>query len=195
MNVLVATCLGLLSVALTTLAQAAATPSPVILVASGSGVERYGETVVLALPIEDGSHFGFVLNRPTEATVRDLFPDEALSNKVVARVDIGGPALRDKLFALVVDPDPRVEGLRQVSPRFSVAIEIDEVDRVIAAQPDNTRFFLGLVMWMPGDLDEQVGTGAWRVIAPDVRIVLSPQPTTLWQRLSKASAQRVALSK
>src|SRR6185369_9102944 len=154
MKMFVATCLGLLSAAFTTLGHSAETESPVVLVASATGVETYGETVILALPIGNGGHFGFVLNKPTEATVRDLFPDEVQSRRVTTRVDIGGPVLSDKLFALVVDSGPGVEGLRRVGPQFSVALEIDEVDKVIAEQPNNTRFFVGLVMWMPGDLEQ-----------------------------------------
>jgi len=193
MKMFVVTCLGLLSVIFTTPGNSAEVASPVVLVASVTGVETYGETVILALPIGNGGHFGFVLNKPTEATVRDLFPDEALSSRVTTRVDIGGPALKDKLFALVVDPGPGVEGLRRVSPQFSVALGIDEVDKVIAEQPDNTRFFVGLVMWTPGDLEQQIKSGTWHVIAPDARIVLSAQPATLWQRLSPGVTRNVVL--
>lgn len=191
MRPLVAPCIGFLSIVLTTLAHAAAIASPAVLVASGSGVENYGETVILAVPLEDGSHFGFVLNMPTEATVSDLFPGEDASSKVTARVDIGGPLYSSALFALVVDAGPGLEGLRRVTPRFSVALETDEVDQVIARQPGNARFFVGLVVWAPGGLQQQVKAGAWRVLAPDAGIVLSARPATLWQRLSHASARPV----
>jgi putative AlgH/UPF0301 family transcriptional regulator len=76
-----------------------------------------------------------------------------------------------------------------------VALGIDEVDKVIAEQPDNTRFFVGLVVWMPGNLEQQIKSGAWHVIAPDARIVLSAQPATLWQRLSPGSTRNVVLSR
>src|SRR5258706_15884028 len=105
----VGTCLGLLSLVFTAPAHSIATASPVVLVASGGGIESYGETVILALPLEDGGHFGFVLNMPTETTVSDLFPDEDASSKVTARVDIGGPVFTTALFALVVDPGPEIE--------------------------------------------------------------------------------------
>jgi putative transcriptional regulator len=194
LRLLVGTCLGFFSITLAAPANSAPIASPVVLVASASGVENYGETVILALPLEEGGHFGFVLNLPTEATVGDLFPDEDASRDVTSRVDIGGPVYTSALFALVVDPASDIDGLRRVTPRFSVALASDAVDRVIAEHPDNTRFFVGLIAWAPGDLNEQVEAGAWSVRAPDTGIVLSAQPATLWQRLSRGSAQRVAVS-
>jgi putative transcriptional regulator len=163
----------------------------VVLVARGSGVESFGETVILALPLEDGGHIGFVLNMPTEATVHDLFPEDDASSKGSTRVDVGGPALTNTLFALVVDPGSDIEGLRRVSPQFAVALASDEVDRVIAKQMSNTRFFMGLFVWTPGGLEQQVKAGAWSVLAPDARIVLSARPATLWQRLSQGSERLV----
>ena len=194
MRLPVVACLGFLSIALTTPAHSANAASPAVLVASGSGVESFGEIVILALPLQDGSHFGFVLNKPTEATVSDLFPDEAQSSNVSARVDVGGPAFSSALFALVVDADRDIEGLRRMTPRFSVALGVDEVDRVIAAQPGKTRYFLGLVAWNRGDLAQQVKAGAWRVLTPETGIVLSTEPATLWQRLSRGSVQHLAFA-
>jgi len=183
----VGTCLGLLSLVFTAPAHSIATASPVVLVASGSGVESYGETVILALPLEDGGHFGFVLNMPTEATIGELFPDDDASREVATRVDIGGPIFTSSLFALVVDPGSDLEGLRSVTSQFSVALASDEVDRVIAKQPSNARFFMGLFAWAPGGLEEQVKEGAWSVLEPEARIVLSAQPATLWKRLNRGS--------
>jgi len=193
LRLVVVACLGLSSMALPASADPAPATSPVVLVASGNGVESFGETVVLAMPLKNGGHFGFVLNIPTEKTVADLFPDEDASRHLTARVDIGGSAFTSALFALVVDPATDIEGLRRVSPQFSVALGSDEVDSVIARQPDKTRYFLGLLAWSPDSLEQQVKAGAWTVLMPDARIVLSAQPATLWRRLSQGSALRNAM--
>src|SRR5262245_23824486 len=74
---------------------------PVVLVASDRPVgPGYRETVVLAAPAGGGFHVGFILNRPTQAKLRDVFPEHAPSRKVVDHVYLGGPVRPEALFAI-----------------------------------------------------------------------------------------------
>jgi len=54
----------------------------------------YAQTVVLAAPLPEGGHIGFVLNRPTGVKLESLLPDQESNRKVVDQVYAGGPALR-----------------------------------------------------------------------------------------------------
>jgi putative AlgH/UPF0301 family transcriptional regulator len=56
--------------------------------------------VLIAVPLRDGSHIGFILNRPTPVTPGTLFPEHAPSRKIVAPVYFGGPVLVESLFAV-----------------------------------------------------------------------------------------------
>ena len=64
-------------------ARAADRSQAVVLVASqdldGSPFEQ---TVVIAAPLLDGGHIGFIVNRPTPVKLETLFPDEAEMRKV-----------------------------------------------------------------------------------------------------------------
>ena len=52
---------------------------PVILVAKPQLGEFYRATILIAKPIGNGQHVGFIINRPTEYTLGKLFPDHAPS--------------------------------------------------------------------------------------------------------------------
>src|ERR1700751_6088423 len=64
-------------------AAAADLSEPMMLVASsgleGSPLQR---AVVLATPLPDGGHIGFIINRPTGVKLQALFPEDAAASRV-----------------------------------------------------------------------------------------------------------------
>jgi putative transcriptional regulator len=165
-------------------ALADATESPRLLVATQGGRETFGEAVLLVVPLANGAHYGFVLNQPTETPLAALMPEDEASQGVSASVHLGGPMFTTGLFALVREDGNTPGGPRRITPGLSVALDSGDVDLVIAQRPGDARFFLGLMVWNPGELEEQVRAGAWQVLAPDPNVVLSTNPANLWQRLS-----------
>src|SRR5882762_11497697 len=56
----------------------------VILVAKRDMKDQlYGSTVLVAKPVGNERHVGFILNKPTQATLGKLFPDHAPSHKII----------------------------------------------------------------------------------------------------------------
>jgi len=82
---------------MTGMARAADLSQAVILVASELvASERlagslYEETVVLAAPLPQGGHMGFVVNRPTSVKLENLFPEQASTHNVVEPVYAAAP--------------------------------------------------------------------------------------------------------
>src|SRR5262245_64606992 len=118
------------------LARAADLDAPVVLVATPAlSGNAYGETVLLAVPLGGGSHFGFILNRPTDASLAELFPDNEASRRAHARVYLGGPVMVNALFALVRGRKEADQGLIEVAPELFVALRGDAVNHIIAQRP------------------------------------------------------------
>ena len=93
--------LSVAAVALSTAARSADLSEPMILVASttldGSPFER---TVILATPLPDGVHIGFIVNKPTGVKLAALFPEDAAVRGVEDSAYLGGPALVSVMFAV-----------------------------------------------------------------------------------------------
>src|SRR5262245_11761020 len=74
---------------------------PVTLVATSRlAGSIYDETVLVAAPLPQGQHVGFILNRPTRVKLEILFPGHAPSRKVVEPVSLGGPMFPGMIVAL-----------------------------------------------------------------------------------------------
>ena len=86
-------------------ARAADLSEPVILVASSRlDPTPLQQAVVLATPLDDGSHIGFMINKPTGVKLQALFPDDPAAGKVTDLVYLGGPAFLPAVFALTRTP-------------------------------------------------------------------------------------------
>src|SRR4051812_13792678 len=77
----------------TALAVAAGPGDAVLLVAQPDFVHPlYGSTILLAKPLANGGHIGFIINKPTTATLGEVFPEHEPSKKVAEPIFLGGPA-------------------------------------------------------------------------------------------------------
>ena len=166
------------------LAAASAPDEPVILVATQAAQEGpYGRAVILAVPLREGGHYGFILNRPMPNPVADLFPNDPSAKRVVAHVNFGGPLLSDSMFAVVRARKGDEADMRIVSSELSVAIDAKAVKRVMAERPQDARYFLGMVAWSRGELADEIDNGLWQALPPNTALVLSEDTATLWNRL------------
>jgi putative transcriptional regulator len=156
----------------------------VILVASNRlAGSIYEQTVILAAPLPQGGHLGFVVNRPTSVKLESLFPDQASTHNVVDPVYAGGPVLPRAVFAVLRKAPDNNGNFLPLMPGLVVAIDGATVDRIIETTPNDARYFVGLMFWAPDDLDDEIRSGAWEVRPADVDTVLRANSPGLWKSL------------
>jgi putative AlgH/UPF0301 family transcriptional regulator len=158
---------------------------PVLLVAS-SLLDRspFEQAVVIAAPRPDGGHIGFVLNRRTTVKLETLFPDEAAVTRVLEPVYVGGAEMPSGVFAVTREAPQGAHGMIvPLMPGLVAALDRDTVDRIIATMPNDARYFVGLMLWDPEELEGQVAARAWEVRPADADVVLTSRPSGLWQSL------------
>ena len=180
--------LGLMAALFLALPAAAADiDAPVVLVAKRQLTDRfYGATILVARPIGQGQHIGFIVNRPSRVTLGELFPQHAPSRKVPDPVFVGGPVNSESIFALVqTSKNPGGRSVK-LSDNLFVVIDGKIVDEVIENDPLHARFVAGLVAWRSGELQEEIKRGAWYVLAADADLVLR-KPEGLWEELVRSA--------
>jgi len=155
-----------------------------ILVAKREMRDRvYGSSVIVVRPLGQERHIGFIVNKPTTMTLSKLFPKHLPSQKVVDPVFLGGPMGPEVIFAMVKGASPGGRSL-QLTPGLYVAFDSAVVDRIIESQPQEARFFAGMVLWQPNELGEEVKRGLWYVLDPQPELVLQRKTTDgLWEDL------------
>jgi putative transcriptional regulator len=170
-------------------AGAADLSGPVILVASerlaGSPFEQ---TVILATPLPQGGYMGIVVNRPTGVKLESVLPSQASARNVVDQVYAGGPMLQGIVFA--VTREVPAEGSKAVPlmPGLVAVMDGESIDRILETAPNAARYFVGLMVWEPGELDDQIGKGAWEMRVPSVQSVLPARSDDLWKILEGPEA-------
>jgi putative AlgH/UPF0301 family transcriptional regulator len=166
------------------LAQAADLTQTVLLVAKRNLHDRlYGSTILIAKPIGDERHVGFIMNRPTNMTLGKLFPKHGPSQKVVDPVYLGGPMGPEVIFAMVKDAKSPGGRSMQLTNGVYLAYDSAVVDHIIETQPQQARFFAGMVLWAPNELDEEVRRGLWYVLDPQPDLFLRKTTDNLWEEL------------
>jgi putative transcriptional regulator len=164
------------------------TSEPLLLVAQPDlQSEFFGSTIVLVKPAPDGGHIGIIINRPTTAKLGDLFPGDEPSKKVVDPIYLGGPEGYNRVFALVGKRDAAGKDALQMIPGVFLVADGSAVDRVIASDPEHARFFLGMVTWRPGQLDDEIERGLWFVDQADPKLILEKKTDGLWEELVRRS--------
>jgi putative transcriptional regulator len=183
--------LGLIAALFVTLPAAAADlTAPVILVAKRQLQDRlYGATILVARPIGQDQHIGFIVNRPSKVTLGQLFPQHAPSQKVPDPVFVGGPISSESIFALVqTRKNPGGRSVKLLENLFAV-VDGQLVDDVIEKDPSHARFVAGMVAWRSGELEQEINRGAWHVLAADSGLVLR-SPEGLWEELVRNAELR-----
>lgn len=151
--------------------------------------QLYGASILITKPMPDGSSLGFILNKPTPLTLGQLFPEHMPSLKVRDPIFLGGPVGTEVVFALVKRPDSPGEGALQVAPDLYLAIEADTVDRIIEKESDHARFLVGMVVWRPGELQDEMKRGLWYELKTDASLVTGKKTEGLWEELVRRSEQ------
>jgi putative AlgH/UPF0301 family transcriptional regulator len=147
----------------------------------------YEQTVILAAPLPQGGHLGFVVNRPTNMKLESLFPDQASTHNVVDPVYAGGPMLPRAVFAVMRKAPDNNGNFLSLMPGLVVAIDGATVDRIIETTPSDARYFVGLMFSAPDDLDDEIRNGAWEMRPADVDTVLRANSPGLWKSLEGTS--------
>jgi putative AlgH/UPF0301 family transcriptional regulator len=115
--------------------------------------------------------------------VRELLADDEQAQRLGDRVYVGGHHEPDVLIALVAAGDAPAEGTVELAPFLHAAITSQAVDRVVQTASGRARFFVGVMLWRPGELESEVASGAWHVVGLEPALVSRADDATLWGEL------------
>lgn len=153
--------------------------------------ETFAETVVLLLHYGGDGAIGVAINRPTWVTTRDVFPDIDFLHRYRGEIFHGGPLAQSTMLVLrrtstpnEADSNPLVDDVYMSSDISLLETEIGQLD-----DDEVLRFYAGHASWRPGQLEEEIEAGAWRVMPSSATTIFDREPDTLWRRLSTSDVQ------
>lgn len=154
---------------------------------------NFRRTVVLLLEAGDDGALGVVLNRPSEAPVADALPRWQHAVVAPAVVFVGGPVQLEGVLGVGLAPEGgEASGLTAVAGRIGV-VDLRRPAEELAVTSDGVRLMAGHAGWGPGQLEAEIGEGAWFPLDADPAFVLDTDPGTLWRRVLAAQPGNLAL--
>jgi len=145
----------------------------------------FRRTVILSVPIEGDRHIGIILNRPSKRMLAELFPEHEPSKQVTEPVFFGGPMSQRAIFALVRRTENPGRGALRIMDGLFLAMTANTVDHIIEQAPQQARFYVGDVIWRPGELKDELGDGYWHVMDVDPELLFRKDTQALWDELSR----------
>ncbi|MGW6710018.1 YqgE/AlgH family protein [Streptomyces sp. NPDC054956] len=154
---------------------------------------NFDRAVVLLLDHDEQGSLGVVLNRPTPVGVGDvLLPWAALAG-APGVVFQGGPVALDSALGLAVIPGEEGPlGWRRVHGAIGL-VDLEAPPELLAAALGGLRIFAGYSGWGPGQLEEELGGGAWYVVDSEPGDVSFPDPERLWRAVLRRQRSELAM--
>ena len=154
---------------------------------------NFMHSVVLMCQHGESGAYGLVVNRPTELTVADLFPEHALLGELAFPVHLGGPVDHETLQFVHRVPDEIPGGL-ELGDGVFLGGEFDALTRVLGAnaEPSATdplpvRLLLGYSGWGAGQLEGELAGGSWVPAPLSVEAVFGDDTQAVWRAVVRST--------
>lgn len=162
--------------------------APGLLVASGSLDEpNFRRTVILMVEHNTEGALGIVLNRVSDASVRELCADQGMVSHAESMIRVGGPVSPERVW--VIHPEGAT-GEAAFSVGAGVAISVTREALGVVAGPDanpkatNYIVCAGYAGWGAGQLESEIGAGAWIPCPVEFLDIFGTEPEQMWSSLS-----------
>lgn len=154
---------------------------------------NFDRAVVLLLDHDDEGSLGVVLNRPTPVDVGDILAAWAAHTGEPGVVFQGGPVSLDSALGVAVIPgDEGPLGWRRVYGAIGL-VDLEAPPELLGAALGSLRIFAGYSGWGPGQLEVELGDGAWYVVESEPGDVSSPRPESLWREVLRRQRNELAM--
>jgi putative transcriptional regulator len=155
---------------------------------------NFAESVILLIDYSEQGAMGVIVNRETRAKLSRVLPEVADLKERDDPLYEGGPVSRREIIMLVRSPE-QPESSRLVFGEIYVSNSPDILKRFLEEPSGATapfRVYSGYAGWGPGQLEAEVGVGAWHIFPAAPAAVFAPQPGDLWREFIQRTTLRLA---
>ena len=142
---------------------------------------NFAETVVLLVDYDSDGALGVIINRPTQTLISEVLPDVESVAERPDRVWLGGPVAQWQLVMLGRSDAGLDEG-RMVMDDLYFSASRSALEELLA-EDGEFRLYAGYAGWSPGQLDEEIDRGGWKVLPGELSMVFDQAPLDLWPEL------------
>ncbi len=141
---------------------------------------NFSQTVVFLIDYDSDGAFGLIIDRPTEHTMAELWPE--IAGLEAHFVYFGGPIFPYHLLFLIRSASAP-EGTRWVFQGVYLGSDDLVLKRVLAEGEDEFRVYAGHAGWAPGQLDNELARGDWYILPAERSFIFHQEPSQIWEEL------------
>ncbi|MDX9882352.1 MAG: YqgE/AlgH family protein [Prolixibacteraceae bacterium] len=152
----------------------------------------FNRSIILLASYSEKGAVGFILNKPVDFPIRDLFDDLPGFD---TEVYLGGPVSTDSVYFIHSLGD-RIPGSTHIKETLYWGGDIDVLKDQIrsgAVATSQIRFFIGYSGWAPGQLEEEIRENSWLVSEMRQSEVMRNSEQELWEEAVKAVGGKYSL--
>jgi putative transcriptional regulator len=151
---------------------------------------NFAESVVLLLAYDSKGAMGLIVNRETGVKLSELLPELEFKtgDQRDSEVFAGGPVSTNSLLLLVRSAQP-IDSAEHVFENVYTSASRELLEE-LTTRPGLRRYraYAGYAGWGPGQLEREVETGSWRILAASADTVFDSSPGEVWQKLIRRAA-------
>ena len=144
---------------------------------------NFFHTVILLVQHNEEGALGLVINRPLQTTVQDMWREvnEGEACEVEGSLYQGGPCEGPLMVLHGDDVYSEIEVMKGVY----FCTRRDTIERLVADNSCDMRFFVNYAGWSPGQLEDEIKEGSWLSAPADPKVVFGVNEH-LWTDLVRA---------
>ncbi len=155
---------------------------------------HFDRTVIYVLEHHEDGAIGIVLNRPSDEALEAPLDRWIDLQTAPSSVFAGGPVETNAMIGMATTKfvvEEPVEHLTPISGLIA-STDLSADPAIVAAHVDRVRVFRGYAGWGAGQLDSEIGEGAWLVLDAQVDDVFSDRPEELWHDVLRRQPGRLS---
>jgi len=153
---------------------------------------NFERSIVLLCEHNENGSFGFVLNKPSVASLADVMPELSGLNTILF---VGGPVQQDTLHYL--HRCGELSGATQITDDVYWGGDFDNLKFLIGSgqiKPTEIKFFLGYSGWSEGQLDGELEADTWIVSNRfNSELVFETDPKAMWKKSLESMGGRFSV--
>jgi putative transcriptional regulator len=158
-------------------------PSAILIVAREELSDaNFKDSVVLVMNNIGPGPAGLIVNRPTRIAVSSLFPDVEGLAKLDDKLYFGGPVQVEGVSFLFRADTPPPEKAIQVLDGVYISTDEELLRKLLAREKplEGLRIFIGYSGWGPGQLQNEIARGDWKLVPADVGAIFEHNSEHPW---------------
>jgi putative transcriptional regulator len=148
----------------------------------------FEKTVLLIVHHDEDGSIGIMINRPTNLTPAEVFPDIEGAGSYTGVLYFGGPLTPGRPLLIARRSEALASSAIRIADDVYLSGDASLLRSLEESQRNDgfSRIYAGSAQWGPGQLQGEVEAGAWEVALASPGYVFTEAPEALWPRLLNA---------